>query len=272
MRQASLVRPLLYALTILLIPLFAQAQESARRVIHIDSYHAGNEWNDRIVAALQETLPTQKVELRVFHMDTKRRGSEADIRASAAAALKASDDPAAQYLIMPYLRDAAIPVVFCGLNWDASAYGLPYRNTTGMVEVSPIPQILRLLRRHARGPRLGFLAEDTEVKRKELIYHERLFGITYDKIYFVTSHAAWKEAFLHAQKEVDMLMILGGRIAGLEFSRRYALRGGEERDPKRDGFRMAYGSQPYRRGEEPAGARALGRPGDASHSRRRPAQ
>jgi ABC-type uncharacterized transport system substrate-binding protein len=220
MRQASLVRPLLYALTILLIPLFAQAQESARRVIHIDSYHAGNEWNDRIVAALQETLPTQKVELRVFHMDTKRRGSEADIRASAAAALKAiedfkpdvittSDDPAAQYLIMPYLRDAAIPVVFCGLNWDASAYGLPYRNTTGMVEVSPIPQILRLLRRHARGPRLGFLAEDTEVKRKELIYHERLFGITYDKIYFVTSHAAWKEAFLHAQKEVDMLMILG---------------------------------------------------------------
>lgn len=202
------------------MPIGIQAQEASRKVLHIDSYHAGNEWNDRIDAALQETLSDKNIDLRIFHMDTKRRSSDADIRASAQAALKAieefkpdvittSDDPAAQHLLMPHLRDAAIPVVFCGLNWDASTYGLPYRNTTGMVEVSPIPQILRLLRRHARGPRLGFLAEDTQVKRKELTYHEQLFGITYDKTYFVTSHAAWKDAFLRAQKEVDMLMILG---------------------------------------------------------------
>lgn len=220
LRQASPVRVLLCALTILFSPLGVLAQDAPKRVIHIDSYHAGNEWNDRIVAELQDTLSAKDIDLRVFHMDTKRRSSEADIHASALAALKAiedfhpdvittSDDPAAQHLIMPFLRDSAVPVVFCGLNWDASIYGLPYRNTTGMVEVSPIPQILRLLRRHARGPRLGFLAEDTEVKRKELTYHERLFGITYDKTYFVTSHAAWKEAFLRAQKEVDMLMILG---------------------------------------------------------------
>lgn len=220
MRQAPLVRTLLFALLMLVLPLGIQAQEAPRRVLHIDSYHAGNEWNDRIVAALKETLADKNVELRVFHMDTKRRSSEAEIHASAQAALQAidefkphvvttSDDPAAQYLIMPYLRDVAIPVVFCGLNWDASIYGLPYRNTTGMVEVSPIPQIIRLMRRHARGQRLGFLAEDTDVKRKELTYHERLFGITYDKTYFVSSHAAWREAFLRAQKEVDMLMILG---------------------------------------------------------------
>lgn len=220
MRQAMLVRVLLCVLMTLLVPGGAQAQEAAHKVLHIDSYHAGNEWNDRIDAALQETLSTRNIELRIFHMDTKRRSSEEDIQASALAALKAieefkpdvvttSDDPAAQYVIKPYLRDASIPVVFCGLNWDASIYGLPYRNTTGMVEVSPIPQLLRLLRRHARGPRLGFLAEDTEVKHKELTYHERLFGITYDKTYFVTSLAAWKDAFLRAQKEVDMLMILG---------------------------------------------------------------
>lgn len=198
----------------------ALAQESARKVLHIDSYHEGNEWNDRIVAALQETLSGKSVELRVFHMDAKRHPSESDIHASALAALKTiedfkpdvvttNDDPATQHLVMPYLRNASIPVVFCGLNWDASTYGLPYRNTTGMVEVSPIPQIIRLMRRHARGSRLGFLSEDTQVKRKELTFHERLFGITYEKTYFVKSHAEWKEAFLRAQKEVDMLLILG---------------------------------------------------------------
>lgn len=196
------------------------AQTPTHRVLHIDSYHAGNEWNDRIVAALRETLTGRDVELRVFHMDTKRRPSEDEIAAAAQEAQRlieefkpdvvtVNDDPAAQHLVMPHLRDAPVPVVFCGLNWDASVYGLPYRNTTGMVEVSPIPQIVRLMQRHARGSRIGFLSEDTEVKRKELAYHGRLFGITYDKAYFVNSHAAWREAFLRAQKEVDMLMILG---------------------------------------------------------------
>jgi len=220
MRRATIARILTHALAVLPLAAAAQTQELPKRVLHIDSYHAGNEWNDRIVAALRETLNGKNIELRVFHMDTKRRSSDSEIRDSAQEAkrmvdefkpqvITANDDPAAQHFIMPYLRDASIPVVFCGLNWDASAYGLPYRNTTGMVEVSPIPQIVRLLQRYARGTRLGFLAEDTEVKHKELAYHERLFGITYDRTYFVRTMAAWKEAFLRAQKEVDMLMILG---------------------------------------------------------------
>jgi ABC-type uncharacterized transport system substrate-binding protein len=207
-----------------------QATEGMKKILHIDSYHKGNEWNDRIVAALRDTLAGKAVDLRVAYLDAKRRPADADIRASAARAkqmidefqpdvITTSDDPAAQYLIMAYMRDGPVPVVFCGLNWDASIYELPYRNTTGMVEVSPIPQIVRLMRQHARGSRLGFLAEDTDVKRKELAYHERLFGITYEKTYFVTSHAAWKEAFLRAQQEVDMLMILGvGALADWDLS------------------------------------------------------
>jgi ABC-type uncharacterized transport system substrate-binding protein len=198
----------------------ALALEGTKRVLHIDSYHHGNEWNDRIAAALRDTLKGKNIDMKVFYLDTKRQPSEKEVQASALEAKRmieefrpdvvtTSDDPAAQYVIMPYLRDGPTPVVFCGLNWDASAYGLPYRNTTGMVEVSPIPQIIRLLRRYARGSRIGFLSEDTEVKRKELSYHDRLFGVTYDKTYFVSSYAEWKAAFLRAQQEVDMLMILG---------------------------------------------------------------
>ena len=126
----------------------------------------------------------------------------------------ASDDNAAKYLIAPYYRDAALSFVFCGLNWDASAYGLPYSNVTGMVEVSPIPQIVRLLRRHARGDRLGFIAEDTLTKRKEVDYHKALFDIGYERVYLAKTFAEWRAGFLTAQEEVDMLMILGvGAIA-----------------------------------------------------------
>jgi len=195
-------------------------EDERKRIVHVDSYHLGNEWNDRIAAALRDTLADRNVELKVLYLDAKRNPADGSVQATsteawqAIAALKpdvvtTSDDPAAQFLIVPHLKESPIPVVFCGLNWDASAYGLPFRNTTGMVEVSPIPQIVRLLRQNARGARIGFLSEDTDTKRKELIYHQRLFGITYDRTYFVSSHAAWKEAFLRAQQEVDMLMILG---------------------------------------------------------------
>ncbi|PON12628.1 hypothetical protein C2W62_38615 [Candidatus Entotheonella serta] len=53
------------------------------------------------------------------------------------------------------------------------------------------------------------LTEDTPTKRKELNYHGKLFGITYDQIYLVNDFAEWKAAFRAAQTEVDMLVILG---------------------------------------------------------------
>jgi ABC-type uncharacterized transport system substrate-binding protein len=191
-----------------------------KRILHIDSYHRGNTWNDRIADAVSDTLAGTGVELKIIHMDTKRNPS---VEFSRAAALRAkeviesfrpdvvttSDDNAAQYLIMPYYKDADLPFVFCGLNWDASTYGLPYANVTGMVEVSPIPQILRLLRSYAKGDRIGYLTEDTTTKRKELEYHQRLFGIDYDQVYLVSTFADWQAAFLRAQDEVDMLVILG---------------------------------------------------------------
>jgi hypothetical protein len=191
-----------------------------KRVLHIDSYHEGNTWNDRIAAAVRETLAGTGVELKIIHMDTKRNPSEEFARAAALRAkavieefkpdvVTASDDAASQYLIAPYYKDADLPFVFCGLNWDASVYGFPFSNVTGMVEVSPIPQIVRLLKGYARGDRLGYLTEDTPTKRKELEYHQKLFGITYDRVYLANDFAEWKEAFLAAQDEVDMLVILG---------------------------------------------------------------
>jgi ABC-type uncharacterized transport system substrate-binding protein len=220
--KGSRMRRVVLCFTVLL---FLGAQASAgnydhKRVLHIDSYHRGNEWNDRIANAVRDTLAGTGVELKTIHLDTKRKPSEAQKRASALQAKEVietfkpdvvtiSDDDAAKYLLMPYYKDADLPFVFCGLNWDASAYGLPYVNVTGMVEVSPIPQIIRLLRGYARGDRVGYLAEDTETKRKEIEYHEKLFGIHYEKTYFVQTFDQWKQAFLQAQGEVDMLVNFG---------------------------------------------------------------
>jgi ABC-type uncharacterized transport system, periplasmic component len=191
-----------------------------KRVLHIDSYHQGNEWNDRIAQAVRDTLADTGIELKVIHLDAKRKSTEEQKRASALEAksviesfrpdvVTASDDDAAKYVIMPYYRDLGLPFVFCGLNWDASVYGLPSSNVTGMVEVSPIPQIIRLLHRYGQGDRIGYLAEDTETKRKEVEYHKKLFNIEYDKIYLVRTFSQWKQAFLDAQSNVDILVMFG---------------------------------------------------------------
>lgn len=218
-RRDVLFTGLLTGASALALPLGAMAARP-RRVLHIDSYHRGNEWNDRIADALLGRLEAARVETAILHMDTKRRDSEGEKRAAAAAALlrierfdpgvvTMSDDNAVRYVLQPHYRDAELPFVFCGLNWDASVYGLPYSNTTGMVEVSPIPQILGLLRPHAAGPRIGFIAEDTPTKRKEKAHHERLFGITYERSWFVADFAGWVAAFREAQATVDMVMLLG---------------------------------------------------------------
>lgn len=211
---------LLLALALLLAGPALAGPLSGKRVLHVDSYHPGNEWNDRIAAIVRKELEAQGVEVRIVHLDAKRLASEDERRASALRAkaeietfnpdvVTTSDDDAAKYLLAPHYKGAALPVVFCGLNWDASIYGLPFANTTGMVEVSPIPQIVRLLAKHARGGRIGFLSEDTETKRKELEHHGKLFGIAYERIYLVRSMAEWTDAFRRAQGEVDMLVILG---------------------------------------------------------------
>ena len=115
---------------------------------------------------------------------------------------------------MPYFRDAALPFVFCGLNWDASSYGLPFATPPAWSRSARSRRSSGCCGRTARGPRIGFLSEETETKRKELRHHERLFGINYDKTYFVRTLAEWKDAFQSAQHEVDMLMILGvGAVA-----------------------------------------------------------
>ena len=161
---------LLIAISLLLSashPIYARPQK--HRILYVNSYHRGYQWSDDIEKGLLKALsirikpdgsfnPSESnVDLRIFRMDTKINRSEAFKRKAALAAkgliehyrpdlIICSDDNAAKYLIVPYYINSAFPVVFCGLNWDASVYGFPARNVTGMVEVDPLSETLDLLK------------------------------------------------------------------------------------------------------------------------------
>jgi ABC-type uncharacterized transport system substrate-binding protein len=158
------------------------------------------------------------IALKIVRMDTKRNNAE-DFKQLAAIRAKAEiqsfrpdvviacDDNAARYLIAQFYKDAELPFVFCGVNWDASVYGFPYKNVTGMIEVDFVEQVIAYLQRYARGERVGIIGADNETTRKITEYYRDNLGIKFTQTYFPTHFAAWKEDFKRAQTEVDMLIL-----------------------------------------------------------------
>jgi hypothetical protein len=194
-----------------------------KKILWINSYHEGYPWSDGIEAGLHEVLDGTGVELKIVQMDTKRNPDEAfgqsagmkakaEIEAFQPDVVIASDDNAQKYLIVPYLKGTQVPVIFNGVNWDASAYGFPTSNVTGMIEVELPDQLVDLLKAHAEGDRIGYLTIDTETERKVVdTYNQRFFDGQMQP-YWVTTQDEFKTAFLAAQQEVDILFM--GNNAG----------------------------------------------------------
>jgi len=198
----------------------------AARCLYVSSYHPGYEWNDAIEQALEQVLDG-RCELRKFYMDGKRQTDPEFARAKAQEALGlikewqpdvviAADDNASKFLVMPYLRDAALPVVFCGINWTAEPYNYPYANTTGMIEIGPIDELVAEVRAAVPGASRGiFLSADEMTQYKEAALTKDVYGrhgiaIIHQQ---VRTMADWEKALAAAQKTADFIII--GNNAGI---------------------------------------------------------
>lgn len=191
---------------------------AGKKVLWVDSYHAGYEWTAGIERGIRKVLQDTGVQFRILRMNTKWDRSEtskqhAGLKAKQAIdawrpdVVIASDDNAARYLVVPYLKNTPLPVVFCGINWDASPYGFPCGNVTGMIEVEPVETLIAHLRRFAKGDRLGYLSADTVSERKVVdVYNKRFFAGSM-KSYLARDFDHFKKLFLRAQNEVDMIYI-----------------------------------------------------------------
>lgn len=202
-----------------------------KKVLFVNSYHKGYSWSDQIEMGLlkafkmkrsvldQNDLIQDNIDLKIVRMDTKMNQGE-DFKKAAALRVKkiierwkpnimiASDDNAAKYLIMPYYKDADFPIVFCGVNWDASRYQFPYKNMTGMVEVSPVLETIELLQRYSKGERLGYLGVNTISEQSNLKAYRQRLKIKFTDGALVETFDQWKKRYLQLQKSVDMIIWL----------------------------------------------------------------
>jgi ABC-type uncharacterized transport system substrate-binding protein len=195
----------------------AFSAHAAKRVLYVDSYHQGYEWSDGVTEGIQSVLGKANVTLKIFRMDTKRNTDEAYKKNVALQAKEliatfhpdvviASDDNASKYLIMPYYKNASLPFVFCGVNYNADDYGFPYSNVTGMLELPPAVKLIYSLKHFKRIVTVGYLAADTLTERKDGFYTNRDVREDFVERY-VTTFDEWKTAFNELQDKVDVLII-----------------------------------------------------------------
>lgn len=179
------------------------------RVAFVNSYHRGYEWSDGIERGFLKALgildsaggdsyEQGPLQVRLFRMDAKAHPDEPFQTTRAEAihqqlqkwrpdVIVAADDDASKWLVVPYYKGGTVPVLFCGLNWDASVYGFPTTNVTGMVEVASVRPLIEQLSQHTKGRRMGFLGADVRSEIKELGFYRRSLGIPFADGAMVTS-------------------------------------------------------------------------------------
>lgn len=205
--------------------LFYSELAMAKKCFYLASYHQGYQWADGVEEGLKKQLDG-KCEFKQFNMDTKRHKDEAYKKAAGLKAKQlieqwqpdviiASDDNASEYVIKPFFKNHAIPVVFCGINWNVDAYGYPYTNATGMVEVAPIAALLKkVMLIKGASENAFYLGVDVVTERKNLkrfTEETSRLNIKLDST-LATSMHEWLYAYKKAQ-DYDFVII--GSNAGL---------------------------------------------------------
>jgi ABC-type uncharacterized transport system substrate-binding protein len=202
-----------------------------KKLLFVNSYHKGYKWSDDIEKGLFKALKISeekeglldtsdsKVDIKIVRMDTKIDKSE-ESKVSAGAKAKeiadrwkpdiiiTSDDNAAKYFIVPYYKNSEIPVVFCGINGDASPYGFPTANITGIIEIAPMSDTISLAKKYAKGERINFIGYESISSLKIIDDYKKTLEINLSTGKMVNTFKEWKEAYIELQKNADILLIL----------------------------------------------------------------
>ena len=213
-----------------------------KKILFINSYHRGYIWSDKIEQGVRSVLDGRDdIHLEFKYMDSKRN-KDPDYISSKASEIKsyideykpdlviASDDNASKFLIHPFYKDHKIPFVFCGVNWSGDNYGFPYKNVTGMVEVSPIKLAFKYFKefsgKDVKEATFAHIEEDTISGQKNADHVESHLGIKLRKEY-AKNFEEWKKIYLNLSDHVDFI-ILGGNAGVKNWNKEEAIRFVEE--------------------------------------------
>lgn len=193
--------------------------ERKKKIVYINSYHKGHPSSDEIMEGFMKNMPADSFDVYSFYMDTKRNTTTEYVENKARILLDSiiilnpeilvvSDDNAVKYLVEPNLNQLSMPIVFCGVNWTADEYKLPHKQVTGILEILPVSNAVKLVKENYPAARkLMVLNENTITSRKEKQILHNLFlevGLT-TEFSLVDDFEQWKTAFIEGNRNYDII-------------------------------------------------------------------
>jgi len=184
--------------------------------VYIASYSPDYIWQNGIERGIKKVLDG-KCQLKTFFMNTKKVFKKSSLESISLQAVDyiatnkpniviVSDDNAVKYVLERYYKNSDIPFVFCGVNNTVKNYGLPYQNTTGMVEKNPTRDVLKLLfditpskTRVAMITTYGTTANSDTLEFKKLT---QKLGLK-SKVYQVKNEQEWRKRYKEIQEGDD---------------------------------------------------------------------
>ena len=202
-------------------PLLAQMR-ALPKCAYIASYEPSYAWQAELESGLRPLL-SPHCQIDTFYMNSKKlldevalkqRAEDAHqfIQAFAPDLLIFSDDNAVKEVLMPYYRDSALPAVFCGVNESGKAYGLPYQNTTGMIEKSNFGAVLQTLQKMTSlNHQIVYLSSTGVTEKRNIQFFEEALTKEHLLGYGIETRdeKAWQEAFikLNQDDKVDLIVL-----------------------------------------------------------------
>ncbi len=190
--------------------------------VYIASYSPGYPWQNGITRSIKKTL-NGHCHLKTFYMNTKKVSNKktlnniglqaiAFIASNKPDVVIVSDDNAVKYVLQNHYKNSSIPFVFCGVNNTGIHYGLPYKNTTGMIEKNPIEVILKLLfsinPAKTRVAMLTTQGTSADFDNIEFTKIAKEMGIK-TKVYQLKNEREWRKVFKQIQlgDEFDLIYL-----------------------------------------------------------------
>ena len=198
----------------------SSAFAGGHKCLHVASYAEDYSWTKRIDSSMRTGAAGSCAEFRSFFLDGKKNAAGVPAKALEAKKLieefkpdvvLVSDDLAVKHLLFPFYKGSTIPFVFCGVNWSAKEYGLPYKNATGVIEVNALEPVWEEIKKILPQARKGVcLNEDTETGRKiceRFATAFKKFGVEVEGKY-VENFNQWKARFEEIQtSETDFIVM-----------------------------------------------------------------
>lgn len=201
-------------LVLLATPSWAMRQ----RVLVVHSYHETQE--NHVVPMTEgilQALEGMDLEIRFYHMDTKRRDSEKWKQQAGREASKlvtdfhpdlviAMDDNAQLYFARQYANQPGAPnIVFGGVNADPAVYGYPADNVTGVLERPNILESIQLLQKIVPGmKRLAIMSDNSETAQAFVGYLQSLqLPLEVSVVALIDSQQQWQETIRENCPKVD---------------------------------------------------------------------